>query len=171
MKVTVTGATGTLGAAVVTALLARGEQATVLSRDTDRAQRKLGSGVRALEWKDPLGEAPPPAALAGQDAIVPAGMAAQMGVLHDRARTLCARRCCGRPRAPVDSRVATGDPRRRWRRSPFASRPGSWRSEPAAMGLRSLALGSVSRALASSCSRPVLVVNEPQPGGSALSRR
>jgi uncharacterized protein (TIGR01777 family) len=70
MKVTVTGATGTLGAAVVTALLARGDQATVLSRDTDRAQRKLGSGVRALEWKDPVGEAPPPAALAGQDAVV-----------------------------------------------------------------------------------------------------
>jgi len=70
MKVTVTGATGTLGAAVVTALLARGDEATVLSRDAARAQDKLGSGVRALEWKDPVGQAPPAAALAGQDAVV-----------------------------------------------------------------------------------------------------
>jgi len=70
MKVTVTGATGTLGAEVVSALIARGDEPTVLSRDAERAQRKLGSGVNALEWKDPIREAPPAAALAGQDAVV-----------------------------------------------------------------------------------------------------
>ena len=70
MKVTVTGATGTLGREVVAALESRGDDATVLSRDADGARRKLGDGVRALAWADPKTQAPPPEAFAGQDAVV-----------------------------------------------------------------------------------------------------
>ncbi len=70
MKVTVTGATGTLGREVVAALEHRGDHVTVLSRDADGAHRKLGQGVRALEWSDPKTQAPPAEAFAGQDAVV-----------------------------------------------------------------------------------------------------
>jgi uncharacterized protein (TIGR01777 family) len=70
MKVTVTGATGTLGRQVVAELLQRGDEVTVLSRDPDRAREALGDDVRALAWSDPKGEAPPAAALEGQDAVV-----------------------------------------------------------------------------------------------------
>ena len=70
MKVTVTGATGTLGRAVVEALRGRGDEVTALSRDAARAREKLGEGVQTLEWKAPKSEAPPAAALAGQDAVV-----------------------------------------------------------------------------------------------------
>ena len=70
MKVTVTGATGTLGREVVAELGRRGDEVTVLSRDADGARRKLGDGVRALEWADPKTQAPPAEALAGQDAVV-----------------------------------------------------------------------------------------------------
>ena len=69
MKVTVTGATGTLGRDVVGALLDRGDSVTVLSRDADRARSALGE-VRAFEWKDPKAEGPPVEALEGQDAVV-----------------------------------------------------------------------------------------------------
>ena len=70
MKVTVTGATGTLGREVVAALERRGDEVTVLSRDAESARRKLGDGVRALEWADPRTQAPPAEAFAGQDAVV-----------------------------------------------------------------------------------------------------
>jgi hypothetical protein len=69
MKVTVTGATGTLGRDVVRALQARGDAVTVLSRDAARAAAALGE-VRALRWKEPKGTAPPVEALAGQDGVV-----------------------------------------------------------------------------------------------------
>lgn len=69
MKVTVTGATGTLGRDVVGALLDRGDAVTVLSRDAGRARSALGD-VRALEWKNPKAEVPPLEALEGQDAVV-----------------------------------------------------------------------------------------------------
>ena len=42
MKVTVTGATGFIGSALVKALLARGDAVTVLSRDGERAKNQLG---------------------------------------------------------------------------------------------------------------------------------
>jgi len=70
VKVTVTGATGTLGSQVVAELVGRGDEVTVLSRDADRARDKLGSEVEALGWADPKTEAPPSEALATQDAIV-----------------------------------------------------------------------------------------------------
>jgi len=70
MKVTVTGATGTLGTQLVKLLTARGDEVTVLSRNAGSAREKLGDGVRALEWKDPKAEAPPTESLVTQDAIV-----------------------------------------------------------------------------------------------------
>ena len=70
MKVTVTGATGALGSAVVGALRARGEEVTALSRDAGRARRELGAEVRALEWRQPKAEAAPAEALSSQDAVV-----------------------------------------------------------------------------------------------------
>ena len=42
MKVTVTGATGTLGREVVAELKRRGDEVTVLSRDADRARADAG---------------------------------------------------------------------------------------------------------------------------------
>lgn len=69
MKVTVTGATGTLGSAIVAELLARGDEVTVLSRNAESARRKL-SGVTALTWPDPKAAPPPAEALRGRDAIV-----------------------------------------------------------------------------------------------------
>jgi uncharacterized protein len=70
VKVTVTGATGMLGRALVRALSDRGDDVTVLSRDAGRARETLGRHVRALEWADPKAEAPPAEALAGQDGVV-----------------------------------------------------------------------------------------------------
>ena len=69
MKVTVTGATGTLGRDVVRALQARGDAVTVLSRDAARAEAALGD-VRALEWKEPKAAPPPVESLAGQDGVI-----------------------------------------------------------------------------------------------------
>ncbi|MGI8845513.1 MAG: TIGR01777 family oxidoreductase [Thermoleophilaceae bacterium] len=70
MKVTVTGATGTLGSEVVAELVRRGDAVTVLSRDADRARQRLGPDVEALVWADPKTQAPPSEALATQDAVV-----------------------------------------------------------------------------------------------------
>lgn len=68
MKTLVTGATGFVGAALIPALLARGDEVTVLARDATKARAKLGkvTAVTAdLETPGPWTEA-----LAGIDAIV-----------------------------------------------------------------------------------------------------
>ncbi|MBU6336587.1 MAG: TIGR01777 family oxidoreductase [Acidobacteria bacterium] len=67
MKVTVTGATGLIGTALVGALKARGDEVTVLSRDPARAERQLG--VEAQAW-DPLTGPAPASALSGRDGVV-----------------------------------------------------------------------------------------------------
>ncbi|UTI62451.1 TIGR01777 family oxidoreductase [Paraconexibacter antarcticus] len=67
MKITVTGATGLIGARLVAALKDRGDDVTVLSRNPEKAGQALG--VQALAW-DALNEPAPVAALAGRDAIV-----------------------------------------------------------------------------------------------------
>ncbi len=69
-KVTVTGATGMIGRAVVDELLARGDEVTVLSRDAGKASEAFGGRVRALEWKEPKAEPPPTDALAGQNGVI-----------------------------------------------------------------------------------------------------
>jgi NAD dependent epimerase/dehydratase family enzyme len=70
MKVTVTGATGSLGRNVVAALLDRGDEVTVLSRDAGRASDAFDGRVRALEWKAPKEEPAPVESLAGHDGVV-----------------------------------------------------------------------------------------------------
>jgi uncharacterized protein (TIGR01777 family) len=68
VQLTVTGATGTIGGALVRELRERGDEVTALSRDADRASSALG--VPAVTWADPRAEAPPLDALRGRDAVV-----------------------------------------------------------------------------------------------------
>jgi uncharacterized protein (TIGR01777 family) len=67
MRVAITGATGTIGRALVGELRERGDEVTALSRDAGRARDRLG--VEALAWRDPKGEPPPLDALLGHDAV------------------------------------------------------------------------------------------------------
>jgi uncharacterized protein (TIGR01777 family) len=71
LRVTVTGATGLVGPGLVAALLERGAQVTVLSRDPDRVHGRFGSigPVEAVRW-DLLTEPAPAGALEGRDAVV-----------------------------------------------------------------------------------------------------
>jgi uncharacterized protein (TIGR01777 family) len=69
MRVVVTGATGTLGRAVVSALRERGDEPVALSRDAGRAREHLG-GVEAHTWAEPRSAPAPAAALAGSHAVV-----------------------------------------------------------------------------------------------------
>ncbi|HWT23319.1 MAG TPA: TIGR01777 family oxidoreductase [Solirubrobacteraceae bacterium] len=67
MRLAVTGATGRIGARLVTALRERGDDVCVLSRDPGRAREALG--VEAVGWR-PEQEPAPAAALAGRDGVV-----------------------------------------------------------------------------------------------------
>ena len=67
MRVTVTGATGRIGAGLVAALQARGDEVTVLSRSPDRAQAALGTEAVAWRAED---EPAPAEALAGRDGVI-----------------------------------------------------------------------------------------------------
>lgn len=68
-RILVTGATGMIGSAVCRALVARGDQAVGLSRDTARAAAQLPE-AEWHAWPDALSTEPPAAALAGADAVV-----------------------------------------------------------------------------------------------------
>jgi uncharacterized protein len=68
MRITVTGATGRIGATIVRALLARGDEVTVLSRSPEKARTAL-PGADAMAWDPGAGPAPA-AALAGRDGVV-----------------------------------------------------------------------------------------------------
>jgi uncharacterized protein len=68
--VAVTGATGTIGAAVCRGLAARGDQVVALSRDAARSKAVLGNEVTAVEWRSPTSMPPPAQALAGADAVI-----------------------------------------------------------------------------------------------------
>ncbi|MFA4928138.1 MAG: TIGR01777 family oxidoreductase [Patulibacter sp.] len=68
MHVTITGATGTIGSRLVSRLLERGDEVTVLSRDVHRAGQAL-PGAQAVVW-DPQRDPAPASALAGRDAVV-----------------------------------------------------------------------------------------------------
>jgi uncharacterized protein len=67
VRVTVTGASGLIGSALVAELGEQGAEVTVLSRDPARAREQLG--VEAVRW-DPLAEPAPVEALASADAVV-----------------------------------------------------------------------------------------------------
>jgi uncharacterized protein len=68
MRVTLTGATGLIGAKLVAALRGRGDEVTVLTRDVARARNALGD-VAGVRW-DPMSGPAPAEALAGRDAVV-----------------------------------------------------------------------------------------------------
>ena len=68
VKVAVTGATGTIGRALVRELRGRGDEVTALSRNAARAGQALG--VEASSWERPKSEPPPADALRGRDAVV-----------------------------------------------------------------------------------------------------
>ena len=68
MQVAVTGATGMIGATLVRALAARGDEVTALSRNAQRARQTLD--VPAETWADPKAELPPLDALRGRDGVV-----------------------------------------------------------------------------------------------------
>jgi len=73
LRVTVTGATGLIGSALLAALGERHAQVTVLSRDPARARARLGADGRApseaVRW-EPIEEPAPAQALAGRDAVI-----------------------------------------------------------------------------------------------------
>jgi uncharacterized protein len=66
MRVAVTGATGTIGRALVAELGERGDEVTALSRDPAAADLR----VETLGWPDPKRERPPAGAFHGRDAVV-----------------------------------------------------------------------------------------------------
>jgi uncharacterized protein len=69
VRVAVTGATGTIGRALVEALLERGDAVTVLTRNPARAEELLPD-THPVEWRDPLAQPAPAEALNGRDAVV-----------------------------------------------------------------------------------------------------
>lgn len=70
MRVAVTGATGMIGAAAVRALLERGDEVLALTRDVERARKRMDERVELYAWSDPKHEPPQPAALEGADAVL-----------------------------------------------------------------------------------------------------
>jgi uncharacterized protein (TIGR01777 family) len=68
MKVAVTGATGTIGRAVVEALVERGDSVVALSRDASKAD--LGPDVDVVEWRAPKEEPAPASAFAGVEGVI-----------------------------------------------------------------------------------------------------
>jgi uncharacterized protein (TIGR01777 family) len=70
MRVVITGATGTIGVAVSSALHARGDSVVALSRDAERGRRALGADAEVMAWPDPLGTPAPANALRGADAVI-----------------------------------------------------------------------------------------------------
>ena len=67
MRITLTGATGFVGSRLVSALKARGDEVTVLSRDAGKARDRLGVDAVAWDWT----AGPRPAqALSGRDVVV-----------------------------------------------------------------------------------------------------
>jgi uncharacterized protein (TIGR01777 family) len=70
MRIVLTGATGMIGRALTSALLARGDQVVALTRDERRARAKLADGAEIHVWPEPTQEPPPETVLAGSDAVV-----------------------------------------------------------------------------------------------------
>jgi uncharacterized protein (TIGR01777 family) len=70
MRVVITGATGLIGAALMTALRERGDHVVALTRTLESAARTLDDAVEIHVWPDPKGSLPPSVALTGADAVV-----------------------------------------------------------------------------------------------------
>ncbi|MBJ7610371.1 MAG: TIGR01777 family oxidoreductase [Candidatus Dormibacteraeota bacterium] len=69
MRVVVTGATGTIGSAVVRALASRGDEPVALTRDAAKARGILGT-VETHAWQEPAKGAPPADALRSAAAVI-----------------------------------------------------------------------------------------------------
>ena len=69
-QIVVTGATGTIGRALVTRLRERGDHVIVLTRSADSARETLGTDINAVEWSDPTGTPAPGDALRGADGVI-----------------------------------------------------------------------------------------------------
>jgi uncharacterized protein (TIGR01777 family) len=69
-RIVVTGATGTIGAAVCRQLLARGDQPVALSRNPSGSAARLPDGVEWHAWPDPLTMQPPATALADAAGVI-----------------------------------------------------------------------------------------------------
>jgi uncharacterized protein (TIGR01777 family) len=69
VRVTVSGASGLIGSALVARLAERGAQVTVLTRDPARGRARLGERAEMVRWEPTAGPAPA-RALAGRDAVV-----------------------------------------------------------------------------------------------------
>jgi uncharacterized protein (TIGR01777 family) len=69
-RVLVTGATGMIGQVVCRALAERGDQVVAVSRDQERAQELLGTGVEVHGWADPTRTPPPGAAVSNAGAVI-----------------------------------------------------------------------------------------------------
>lgn len=69
MRVTVTGATGLIGARLIAELKGRGDEVTLLSRDPAKAREAVGEAWSVLPW-DPNAGPAPREALDGRDAVV-----------------------------------------------------------------------------------------------------
>src|SRR5260221_14655656 len=67
-KIVISGGTGFIGRAVVSALVARGDDVTLLTRDPARAEGSGSIRVHPARW-DPEGDAPPPG-ISGSDAVI-----------------------------------------------------------------------------------------------------
>jgi uncharacterized protein (TIGR01777 family) len=70
VKVAVTGATGSIGRAVVRALLERGDSVVALSRNAAGAREKLGEAVEVHEWREPKSEPAPADAFADVEGVI-----------------------------------------------------------------------------------------------------
>jgi uncharacterized protein len=70
VRIVVTGATGTIGRALVRAARGRSDDVVAMSRDPRRAAEVLGEGIEVASWSDPASQPPPEASLAGADAVV-----------------------------------------------------------------------------------------------------
>jgi uncharacterized protein (TIGR01777 family) len=69
-RIVVTGATGTIGGAVVRGLRERGVEVLALTRDPARAQERLGPDVQAHAWPDPSAQPAPADALRHADGVL-----------------------------------------------------------------------------------------------------
>jgi uncharacterized protein (TIGR01777 family) len=69
MRVLVVGGSGFVGARLIEALLARGDEVVVTGRSAARLEKQFGSGVRCVEW-DPNRGPLPLSELAGVDGVV-----------------------------------------------------------------------------------------------------
>ena len=68
MKIVLTGGTGLVGNALGPELVRRGHDVTVLTRDPDRARKRLAYPAELVRWRDDV--PPPTEAVAGADVII-----------------------------------------------------------------------------------------------------